>query len=240
MALGGVMSFRYVMEPNQQEEFCLDRLGFDEWVDFVFKRPIPAEGEKEWFWDDANEKYFTIDDQRTLEHLNRLLLAPDTLLQRFSPAQVKQGLNCLVYGFDWADLLISERDIPLALRLQNVKEIQNLYEEVLCKGGLEGCAFMLWDSLAYDFFMEKGLPANDDQVTIQTAMFETLKAMLEMKERICFMSALHGLGHLRFLGTADLIRQKVAERTDLQDGDAAYAEHCIAGTMDRVGEPQFL
>jgi hypothetical protein len=135
------MVFRFVME--QQEKVSLDRLSFDEWVDFVFNKPLLSEGQKEWFWEEAYENFFSNDDQKILQHITKLISEPEFLSDKFSPAQIGQGFDCLQYGFDWADLLAKARDVPLGIRFDNIEAIEILYQKIFCKKGLERFENML-------------------------------------------------------------------------------------------------
>jgi hypothetical protein len=81
---------------------------------------------------------------------------------------------------------------------------------------------------------------DEDHLRVQEAMFQTLKRLLGAKERISFLAAAHGLGHLRHPRGGEAIREALAARKDLIEGDEAYILRCVSGEMDSGPGPRLL
>jgi hypothetical protein len=230
------MPFRWLFDEGQAPEACLDKLAYADWLKFVFDHPSVAKGEDRWYCqDDAGGFYFK-DSRQFLGHLTRLLNEPEFLLADYSLEQIKQGFWCFVSAFELPDIL-EDKEIEFGLRRACIAAFEPAYRRLFNRRGLEKLAFMYWDALAYTFYSAQGRAESDDHRRVQEAMFETLIKILNHKERVNFISALHGLGHLRHEGSAEAIMDSLYRRGDLRQGDMSYAMACVRGDMDSLPCP---
>jgi hypothetical protein len=232
------MPFRWLFEDGQAPEACLDQLGYEEWLEFVFQHPAPKKGAERWYSAEGWENYYYKDSLLQLRRLTRLMNEPELLLATYSVDQIKQGFWCFVSAFELADLLEDE-SIDFESRRACIQAIERLYAKIFRRKGFEKIAFMFWDPLTYSFSSTFGRPRNEDHARVQDAMFESLEKILTHEERICFIGALHGLGHLRHERGVQAIRDALARRSETLDAqDHAYALSCIRGDMDAGPPPR--
>lgn len=73
-----------------------ETLSFEDWLDYVFDRPIATESGEEWYWqdDEAGQPlaWWRPEPTEIAEFLIRLFESPTLLLQRFTELQLCQGL----------------------------------------------------------------------------------------------------------------------------------------------------
>ena len=230
----------WFLDSEEPSLISLDSMPFDEWVRFVFHHPVDPMEEKQWFFSETINKYFVLDKAQLLRRITTALKESQSLFASLSSEQIIQGLDCLEYGLDWPGLLLDENEIPFSEKAECLAAAEILYLNTFRNKAFETTAFMFWDILAYEFHLDPIGPKNASQVAVQEAMLEVLSRILDMDHRICFVSALHGLGHLHHPQGAETIRKALSKRTDLLEGDLEYAENCISGTMDsRPPMPQF-
>jgi hypothetical protein len=200
---------------------------------------VAKKGEERWYSTDAAESWYYKDPALFLRRLCTLMKEADLLLSRYSIPQIKQGFWCFITAFELPDLL-EERSLDFSLRAQAISAVEGLYQRLFRRPGFEKIAFMYWDPLCYPFFAAEKVPMDEDHLRVQEAMFQTLKRLLNAKERISFLAAAHGLGHLRHPRGPEAIRDALASRGDLLEGDDAYAQSCIRGEMDAGPGPRLL
>ena len=184
-------------------------LDFDEWIKYVFDRPIQEES---WYWlKDENGEYLDRWQPHPVslaEHMARLFEQPAFLAERFSSEQIDQGFWFLPHG-EWDHYKYALRDeIPLETQLRWVRAIPNLYRNLfapLCsphmgsqpinqdlpENPLNGACYMFWDmndlyALVSSFWHRHVWPD----------ALRALEQILEIDSIPCQESALHGLGHL--------------------------------------------
>jgi hypothetical protein len=207
----------------------LDQLSFEEVVAFIFDHPVT---DPPWHFSDAWEYSFG-DGTFTLRHLIHLFRSPEFLFQSYSLEQLEQGffflpnLLCVVgfRGLLWA------KGIPLSLRVECIEAMSDLFERFFPFTALNGACFMWWDQLAYGYYMEDGVPADEDGAEIQRAMFATLCRILSFNSRECQRSALHGLAHLMHPDTEKVIRAFLSNNPAIDKELKEYALACIAGEI---------
>ena len=206
----------------------LDKFSFEQFVEFVFN---PATDYLLFI----SEEYSYGNPRITIEHVTALFRKPEFLLDSYSTEHLEKGffevITYMLCEIKFSGLLWNTR-IPLALRKECINSMFDLFSRFFAVNPLEHSCFMWWDSLAYGYYMEEGIPAADDGKEIQQEMFMTLKRILEIDSENCQKSALHGLGHLKHPETEVTIKDflklhSVSEK--LKD----YALACIAWTMDR-------
>jgi hypothetical protein len=230
------MPFRWILDEGQPSSHCLDTLDFDSWLDFAFKHPVPKKGQDRWYNLDAFESYYYKDAPLVLERLAALFLAPELLLDRYSPGQIEQGLWGIMAAFELPDLL-EDPKLGLEDRLHCVKSLPVAYDRLLWRQGLEKVAFRYWDPLTHMFSDAEARTTRPDLLRIHDGMFESLAAILHQKPVICFLGAARGLAKLHHEHGADAITAALASRNDLSIFEHAYGLSCSRGDMESLVPP---
>ena len=100
---------------------------FDEWLAHVFDHP-PQEGQKNSWWWDEDAVDWNVPPSDTVAFLTRTFEEAASTLKPYTDAQVAEGLwyigggHCSGIGSSLID-----ESIPLPLRKEAIKSIQNLY-----------------------------------------------------------------------------------------------------------------
>lgn len=182
---------------------ALDRdLSFNEWVDYVFHRPIsnPA-----WHWlqDERGDylDWWEPDGMVLIEYLTRLFEEPGFLVERYSPEQLDQGFwYILGIGSEYLRVL-DDHSVATEAKLRLVRSFSTLYSKLfarVCTGlpigdedghPLDSACFMWWDMDAIGF--REDLP---ERRSIDNAQLEVLRDALQLPSAACISSAIHGLG----------------------------------------------
>jgi len=210
----------------------ISRFPFEEFINFLFDREVPLESEKRdpWYWDAP----VTFDPELVCLHYLRLFNEPQFLLQRFSRAQLEQGvwaiesptLECSVAE------VISIKNLPFLLRERCVRSMFHLFERLFAIEPLETSAHMWWDCLCYDWHCgNRNRLLGGEDLLMQDVMFETLSSILALDSEFCQRAALHGLGHLHHPATEQLIQQYLNRHPSL---DQELREYALAAARFEV------
>ena len=175
---------------------------YDQWIEYVFNRPITPNG---WYFDfDLDAESFEASPSEVTKLVAETCKRAETDLIKFSDEQVDAGLNfifndaCSRVVFD-----IKDSSVPDALRLECIDAIYSLYEgcyRLRCTESLShlnekpdtplnNSCYMLWDVSALAFW-------KDDQKMYYSAVISLLGRVLNIPHQACMESALHGLGHI--------------------------------------------
>jgi hypothetical protein len=208
-----------------REQATQDIIGisFDEFVQFVFARSIPANPKAEpWYW--HVETIFEAGE--IADHYIRLFNQPAFLLTSFLPAELEQGfwaiqscnLDCAVAQIIWIE------ELPFAVRELCVRSMFHLFEKLFSVQPLETSAHMWWDSLCYDWPCgNRSRAKGGEDESMQDVMFETLAKVLELDSVHSQGDALHGLGHLHHPLTEQLILGFIAKHPEISPEMKKYA-----------------
>lgn len=179
------------------------QLTFEQWLTYVFDHPV-AESGQEWYWaDDAN--WWDGPPTDTLHFLTRAFEHAAELLQRYSDAQLNQGLwfiadnACSNHMFALLD-----SGVPWAARQRCVRSIHSLFEQCFARrctshlshldepgaSLLNLVCYMWWDIIPI-----MGQPNNPDQLLLDQEILDVMQSTLQLDSIPCQESALHGLGH---------------------------------------------
>jgi hypothetical protein len=101
--------------------------------------------------------------------------------------------------------------------------MQNLFAELFSKIPESGACTMWWDN--YRDFEDRYNPQIED------VMFDAMSRILEMPERHCQWSALHGLGHHNHPKRATLIENYLKTNPQLDDNIKQYAKYAMEGRV---------
>lgn len=135
--------------------------------------------------------------------------------------RLEQGLRLI--GLWQLQLWIRDADVPVPLRLDCIAAMPTMFREFFSQRPIDGACFMWWDWLQ--------LGDDDSDHRMLDAMVDALARVLQLPERHCQMSALHGLGHVTHEAKAEIIRSFLARSRDLDDEIVEYAERAIVGRI---------
>jgi hypothetical protein len=178
---------------------------YQPWLEHVFDRPV---GVPAWYVDiDAHE--FPAEAQVVTDLITRTMRRSGTDLLVYSDAQVNQGL---FYIFNPANsntiFAILDETVPLEQKIAAIRSIKLLYKDCFTPrcapvlghldepgtNPLNAICYMLWDVTPLTYW--EGWNQKDQAYA---AVLDVLKFALTSTNRACVESALHGLGHLRYL-----------------------------------------
>ncbi|SRR6266480_874157 len=207
---------------------------YGEFLQFVFDHYPEDEVDDKWYW--KLDTDVQIPPQRAIEFLTRVCTHAADLLTQYTPRQIAEGLNYLFGapgGSAFRDQLWSP-DVPWTERRQCILSIPALYTQVLETepDGVGGCAYMLWDSIAYDYFCANRDPTTDvEDARVQDAMFDALTGMLRSDHPETQRGAVHGLGHLSHRKSGAAIREFLSSDRQITQAVRAYAGAVLEGTF---------
>jgi hypothetical protein len=189
----------------------LDKLNFDEWLDFVFDEK----------WADSKTEYEELSDfegnlEVFVENCIKLFENPSFLLEKYNSIQLESGFFYFILSprvsLNW---WIWDKRSSIDLRRSFISSSVNIFENVFTKNALEHSCFMWWDCLR-DFRDDKDLKVSD-------WMFAALSRILKINSLDCQLSALHGLGHIEHQGKKDLIETFLRRNPNFADKEYALA-----------------
>ena len=180
----------------------LTNLTFEEWLIYVFDRPVnPGQ---EWYWD-SDADWWHSSNLQIIQFVTQAFENAETLFEPYSDAQLNQGLwfiasnGCSDYMFALLD-----PGVPWSARQRCVRSMHNLFEECFAKrctphlshldepgaSPLNGVCYMWWDILPIG-----AQPNNPDQTDLDREILGVMESTLRLDAVACPESALHGLGH---------------------------------------------
>jgi len=198
---------------------------YDQFLEFVFDHYPEDEVDDKWYW--QLEEEVQIAPRRAIEFMTRMCVESVRLPEIYTPTQIAEGIE-YVFGAGGTDPFRDQLwnpEVPWPERRRCILAIPRLYENVLERDldGLGSCAFMLWDSIAYDYYCDNKDPAKDpEDARVQDAMLEALKTMLRSDHPETQRGALHGLGHLCHRDSNGVIRAFLSSRRALEPAVRTY------------------
>ena len=208
----------------------LIKCSFDEFVTFLFERPVPSgessfaevarSGETDkwnpWYYD----SHVSFDPFCLCDHYSRLFREPRFLVDRFSRSQLEQGfwaaqsptLECSAYHLTW------NREVSFEVREECVRSMYFLFRELFIDEPLQTSVCMWWDSFCYGWHCgNRKRSRGGEDLLMQDVMFETLSRILALESDICQGAALHGLSHLHHPQTETIIERYLSNHPSLSD-----------------------
>ncbi|MBI5094959.1 MAG: hypothetical protein HZB26_21305 [Candidatus Hydrogenedentes bacterium] len=222
-------------------------LSFEDWVTYVFDHPIL---ELAWWWQNSESGYLQLWDPlrkpvRTLRHLTDLFTEPGFLIDRFSRAQIDQGLNFIVSNACSDHMAVfTDTTIPWPDRRAGFDAMIPLYAKLMApvygndsgrtianpghSNHLNYACYMWWDIVPFYGGME-----HCDRDRINNAVLHVFGEVLRMDAEACLESVLHGLGHWQMYvpERTEPIAQKFLTRTDISLELRKYAEQALVGNV---------
>ena len=182
---------------------------FDAWMSAIFDH---ADSPVDWRWELGNdvEVLVPLDDETTLEFMQRLFRHSGYLLETNSDQQVAWGIE-YVYNSSFSNYMfvISESKVPLEDRRGVLDALFHVFHDVFesrClhemgsrhEGNTEinRVCYMFWETCP------AGFPLFDKNCDPKyaAAVLNLMERCLSLKNPACVESALHGLGHLAMYG----------------------------------------
>ena len=181
------------------EEQLLVKQAFDEWIDNVFDHPVD---ESKWYWNDDTSEITPI---VAIGYLTQLFTTAQTVLSRFTNAQIGQGLWYLACGacsnYMWP---LVQNEVPWSSRRPCIRAISSLFEQLFAErcsdhlshldeddaDQLNEVCYMWWD-----LFPTWGEPDDPGCRDRDREVLQVMAKALSLESVACQESALHGLGH---------------------------------------------
>jgi len=226
-------------EVNQLPE----DIPYERWVEHVFDHPVLP---KNWWWHLSGPHAESWDDGadagRTLSYLTRLFKESGELDQRYSRAQIDQGLNYLVSSSCSNHMFaILDEGLPLGDRLACIEAIGDLYEDLLARvygddiahgSGSKDVNFALY--MWWDIAPLYGAMQVENLADYNRTILSLFERILKLKSEACVESALHGLGHWHHYCSKEVERvvgEFLKERKDLSTRLRSYAKAARKGRV---------
>lgn len=205
-------------------------------IEFLFDRPVPYE------WPEERDAYPREPEQIALL-IAEMFENSGRLLERFSDAQLDQGLWFVVSG-DGSEFMFSlvEEKVPLAVRVRALRSFVPLFEQVmalrcspvLCHldepgaKPLNDVCYMWWDILPIH-----GRPDRPERRAFDAEVLLVLARLLAIPHDACRESALHGIGHwcIYYPELGRVVDDFLARTPDLRPELVAYAERARDGCV---------
>jgi hypothetical protein len=177
-------------------------LSLDAWIRYVFDHPV---ADPAWHFD-IDAPYHELSAARSAELIADTFERSGEVLQRFTDAQLNQGLWFLVSsGSSDYMFCLTDASVPWPLRQRVLRAFIPLFRDVMVPrctpslshlaepgGALNSACYMWWDLLPLDGSWEAGRPP--EPIHAETLL--VLARLLAIPHDACRESALHGLGHL--------------------------------------------
>jgi len=206
---------------------------YDQIIDFVFDHYPEDEVDDKWYWKELDEDV-RIEPRDAVRFLTRLCNTAGQLVDKFTFPQIAEGFTFLfgARGQDEFSEQMWNPAVPWPERLACIRSIPRLYTNVFERDpdGAGGCAYMLWDMIAYGYYCGNRTPLTDaEDARVQDAMFDALVTMLASNHRETLRGAIHGLGHLQHRDGNRVIRELLSSNRTLDSDVRAYAAQVLEG-----------
>lgn len=177
-------------------------LRYQEWLQFVFDRPVTPNG---WYFD-LDISTFEVNTVEISELVAHTLENCGRDLDKYSQDQIGYGLN-YIFSNSCSDVVFSIMDdaVPMSLRLRVIASIKNLYRDCFAskclpelghtakhrRNMLNNVCYMLWDMSPLSWWENR-----PNRSIFYGAIVDALEDALTSPNPACVESALHGLGHI--------------------------------------------
>lgn len=220
------------------------------WVDYVFDHPV---SDPVWHWA-PDAECLALEPEREAELYAETFERSEELLQRFSSAQVAQGLDYLTSNACSSHMYaLLDPSVLESTRLRVVRSFVPLFETTMRRrcsehllhldepgaDPLNAACYMWWDRLPFC----PSHPADEDprlggdpalQASFDEETLRVLARILDIPHDACKESALHGLGHWH-LGYPDevatIIDRFLLSSSALREDLRVYADAARLGMV---------
>lgn len=220
----------------------LTDLTFEEWLIYVFDRPVD-DVRLAWYWD-AEANWWRGGNAQIVQFVTQAFENAKTLLEPYDDAQLNQGLwfiasnGCSDYMFALLD-----PQVPGSARQRCVRSMHNLFAECFARrctphlshldepgaSPLNSACYMWWDILPI------GAQPNDpDHAGLDREILAVMESTLRLDSVACQESALHGLGHWQRSypqRVTEIINSFLEKKSRLREELRAYAMSAASGCV---------
>ena len=184
----------------------LSDLTFEEWVAFIFDRPVVQRPWYQWLQPFPDEDYWEASPTVTVEYLARLFEEAGRLLAPFSDAQVAAGLElmCREEYFHMLGGTLGPSAAPWPARRRGLLSVYPLFEQCFARrcspylahrnqkdtNPLNGVCYMWWERFEAWYPLD-----HPDRAPAYEITLEVMERCLSLESDPCRESALHGLSH---------------------------------------------
>lgn len=208
-------------------QYDLRYVRLDEFLDFIFDRPVAAQHREEnWGrdvpraprWFDSIDLEVEIDPVRNCEFFALIFSGAAALPDRYSRSQLEQGFRWMQGGHldgSVVDLLRAGA-VPIARRIAMVRSMTDLYAELFAREPLHASPYLWWQNINRTVFnAASGIRDADDRQRMRRAMIATLGEILTLDSPVCRSAALHGIALLPFADPARDTEDRRARRAEV-------------------------
>jgi hypothetical protein len=220
----------------------LTNLTFEEWLIYVFDRPV-NDSMPEWYWD-LDADWWRGSSLQIIEFVTQAFEHAGRLLQPYSDAQLDQGLWFIVSN-GCSDYMFALLDpgVSWPARQRCVRSMHNLFAECFAKrctphlshldepgaSPLNMVCYMWWDILPI------GAQPNDpDHAGLDREILAVMESTLHLDSVPCQESALHGLGHWQHYypqRVGEIIDTFLRSQKNLREELRTYAMSAASGCV---------
>jgi hypothetical protein len=176
-------------------------LTFEEWILYVFDRPVE---QPEWYWD-INEDLIEEPPDKTVTYLTRLFEKADKIVAPYTDVQVNQGL-WYIASSDCSNHMFTLLDeaVPWPDRQRCIRSMVTLFEGCFARRCTPTLSYLnepgyspinmicyMW----FDVVPIYGRPDILERADVDREFLDVMEEILKINSDACRESALHGLGH---------------------------------------------
>ena len=217
---------------------------FEQWITYAFNHPVSECGKPGWYHDmDYDGEWWNPTDypETTIDYLASLFENAPTVLTLYSDAQVNQGFWFLVNN-SCSDHMFALVDpsVPWPKRKHCLSAMFTLFEKFFaprCSSHLSHLDTMETDTsmvsslnmvcyMWWDLLPIYGQPEKPDFSEFDATCLEVMRLTLNLDSDACRESALHGLGHWRYVYPQEvqaIIDAWLARQQEVSEELKAYA-----------------
>jgi hypothetical protein len=225
---------------NQPANLDFSTLSFEQFVSFFFDHP-----ETEQFWY-ADARYaltdIAVSNPAIIDHLTQLFSEFSAAISRYSPLQISHGIWAMFSPSFSLTEVLWDSSVPLEKRTGCIRAMGRLFTEFVPSDDaepLQKCFYMWWHIVVTGFWAHAGqFEAFDvskldaEAATLLTAMFDTLKEILNVPDSRTQGYALHGLGHLQHPGVRDVVQHYLDQnKAKFSEEHLLWIEQCRDGLV---------
>lgn len=216
-------------------EYDLRYVRLDEFLDFIFDRPVAAQHREEnWGravpreprWFDSVELELDVDPIRNCEYFVLAFCDAGALAQRYTRSQLEQGFHWMQASHadgSVADILRADI-IPVACRAAMVRSMASLFSDLFAADPLHSAPYLWWQNINRSIFSATfGARSEEERLRLRRAIIATLGEILTLDAPTCRSAALQGVALLPF---ADPARDTEDRRTRRAEVQARY-RRCV-------------
>jgi hypothetical protein len=173
---------------------------FEEWIEFVFARPV---SDPAWYFESESDSWIG-PPLRTVELITETLERSGEVLEAYDDAQVAQGLYLLGSACGDLGFALVDEAVAWPIRSKGLDAIYALFRDCFAlrcsnhlshlnepeASPLNGVCYMWWDVFPAPMETEGECCAAYDELILSV-----LGRTLELPNEACQEAALHGLGH---------------------------------------------